>query len=154
MPAEFEDVLRFWLDRGVDGFRVDVAHGLFKEASLRDQVFAPPPAAGSDQVNTESSMVARELNDEPMWDQPEVHEVYRAWHRVLDEAGPDRMAVAEAWTQTPESMAAFVRPDELDQAFNFAWLLTDWSAGGFADVVTSTLAAVEPVGAGSGCDRR
>ena len=82
-----------------------------------------------------------------MWDQPEVHDVYRAWHRVLDEAGPDRMAVAEAWTQTPESMAAFVRPDELDQAFNFAWLLADWSAEAFAEVITDTLAAVEPVGA-------
>ena len=69
------------------------------------------------------------------------------WHRVLDEAGPDRMAVAEAWTQTPESMAAFVRPDELDQAFNFAWLLADWSAEAFATVITDTLAAVEPVGA-------
>jgi alpha-glucosidase len=57
------------------------------------------------------------------------------------------MAVAEAWTQTPESMAAFVRPDELDQAFNFAWLLTDWSAEAFGRVITDTLAAVEPVGA-------
>ncbi len=147
VPAMFEDVLRFWLDRGVDGFRVDVAHGLFKEASLRDQVLAEGAAPSSGQVNTDHSMVSREVSDEPMWDQPEVHDVYRSWHRVLDEAGPDRMAVAEAWTQTPESMAAFVRPDELDQAFNFAWLLTDWSAGGFADVVTSTLAAVEPVGA-------
>ena len=73
--------------------------------------------------------------------------VYRAWHKVLDEAGPDRMAVAEAWTQTPESTAAFVRPDELDQAFNFAWLLADWSAEAFAEVITSTFEAVEPVGA-------
>ena len=143
----FEDVLRFWLDRGVDGFRVDVAHGLFKEASLRDQVVAEGGRASSGQVNTDHSMVSRDLKDEPMWDQPEVHDVYRAWHRVLDEAGPDRMAVAEAWTQTPESMAAFVRPDELDQAFNFAWLLTDWSAEAFATVITDTLAAVEPVGA-------
>ena len=147
VPAMFEDVLRFWLDRGVDGFRVDVAHGLFKEASLRDQVLAEGAAPSSGQVNTDHSMVSREVSDEPMWDQPEVHDVYRSWHRILDEAGPDRMAVAEAWTQTPESMAAFVRPDELDQAFNFAWLLTDWSAQAFAEVVTSTLAAVEPVGA-------
>ncbi|MFC7361079.1 glycoside hydrolase family 13 protein [Nocardioides astragali] len=147
VPAMFEDVLRFWLDRGVDGFRVDVAHGLFKEAGLRDQVLAEGAAASSGQVNTDHSMVSRELKDEPMWDQPEVHDVYRSWHRLLDEAGPDRMAVAEAWTQTPESMAAFVRPDELDQAFNFAWLLTDWSAEAFADVITSTLAAVAPVGA-------
>ena len=132
VPAMFEDVLRFWLDRGVDGFRVDVAHGLFKEASLRDQVVDEGDRASSGQVNTDHSMVSLDLKDEPMWDQPEVHDVYRSWHRILDEAGPDRMAVAEAWTQTPESMAAFVRPDELDQAFNFAWLLADWSAEAFA----------------------
>ncbi len=147
VPAMFEEVLRFWLDRGVDGFRVDVAHGLFKEASLRDQVLPEGVAASSGQVNTDSSMVSREFADEPMWDQPEVHDVYRSWHRILDEAGPDRMAVAEAWTQSPESMAAFVRPDELDQAFNFAWLLAEWSSTSFAEVITSTMAAVEPVGA-------
>ena len=143
VPEMFEDVLRFWLDRGVDGFRVDVAHGLFKEATLRDQVV---PEGGSP-ASDAGAMVERSLTDEPMWDQPEVHGVYRAWHKVLDEAGPDRMAVAEAWTQTPESMARFVRPDELDQAFNFAWLLAEWSAEAFADVITATLAAVEPVGA-------
>ena len=142
----FEDVLRFWLDRGVDGFRVDVAHGLFKEASLRDQVLTEGTTATSGQVNTDHSMVSRDLKDEPMWDQPEVHDVYRRWSKVLDEYGEDRMAVAEAWTQTPASMAAFVRPGELDQAFNFAWLLADWSAEAFADVITGTLAAVEPVG--------
>ena len=142
----FEDVLRFWLDRGVDGFRVDVAHGLFKEASLRDQVVTEGASATSGQVNTDHSMVSRDLKDEPMWDQPEVHDVYRRWSKVLDEYGADRMAVAEAWTQTPASMAAFVRPGELDQAFNFAWLLADWSAEAFADVITGTLAAVEPVG--------
>ncbi|NPD03880.1 glycoside hydrolase family 13 protein [Nocardioides sp. zg-1308] len=147
VPAMFEGVLRFWLDRGVDGFRVDVAHGLFKEASLRDQVVAEGATASSGQVNTDHSMVARELKDEPMWDQPEVHDVYRSWHDILDEVGPDRMAVAEAWTQTPESTVAFTRPDELDQAFNFAWLLADWSAAAFSEVVTSTLEAVKPVGA-------
>ena len=147
VPAMFEDVLRFWLDRGVDGFRVDVAHGLFKVESLRDQVVDEGGTASSGQVTAEHSMVSLELKDEPMWDQPEVHEVYRSWNRILDEAGPARMAVAEAWTQSPESMAAFVRPDELDQAFNFAWLLADWSAKAFAEVIISTLAAVEPVGA-------
>ncbi len=147
VPAMFEDVLRFWLDRGVDGFRVDVAHGLFKEASLRDQVVSEGATASSGQVNTDHSMVSRELKDEPMWDQPEVHDVYRAWHQVLDEAGPDRMAVAEAWTQTPASTVAFIRPDELDQAFNFAWLLADWSAADFSEVITSTLESVATVGA-------
>ena len=53
---------------------------------------------------------------------------------MLAEYDGDRMAVAEAWTQTPESMARYVRPDELHQAFNFAWLLAPWSAAAFADV--------------------
>ena len=143
----FEDVLRFWLDKGVDGFRVDVAHGLFKEASLRDQVLADDEEPGSAHGGAEHEMVERDARDEPMWDQPEVHEVYRSWHKILDEYGPDRMAVAEAWTSTVESMAAFVRPDELDQTFNFAWLLAEWSAETFAEVITDTLASMEPAGA-------
>jgi alpha-glucosidase len=92
-------------------------------------------------------MIERGPGDEPMWDQPEVHDVYRRWHRVLAEYDGDRMAVAEAWTSTPESMARYVRPDELSQAFNFSWLLARWSARAFAKVITGTLAAVEPVGA-------
>ena len=140
----FEDVLRFWLDRGVDGFRIDVAHGLYKEASLRDQR-KPDPAAlkrMKQRKKAAESMVERVLNDEPMWDQPEVHEVYRRWRKVLDSYPGDRMAVAEAWTQTPESMALFIRPDELHQAFNFGWLGTPWSAAEFADVITRSIAAV------------
>ena len=139
----FEEVLTFWLDRGVDGFRVDVAHGLFKEESLRDQVI------DEDRPTTQlpSAMVERRLKDEPMWDQPEVHEVYRRWRQILDKYDGDRMDVAEAWTQTPESLARFVRPDEMDQSFNFAWLLADWSALAFAEVITGTFAALEPVGA-------
>ncbi|PUA82530.1 glycoside hydrolase family 13 protein [Nocardioides currus] len=139
----FEEVLRFWLDRAVDGFRIDVAHGLYKEASLRDQVVEADGAPASDA----GEMIERSVTDEPMWDQPEVHDVYRRWAKVLDEYGEDRMAVAEAWTQTVESMARFVRPDELDQAFNFAWLLADWSAEAFGQVITDTLAAAEIVGA-------
>jgi alpha-glucosidase len=151
VPAMFEEVLRFWLDRGVDGFRIDVAHGLFKVASLRDQ---RGPArggggAGGDLPSDreERSMVERGARDEPMWDQPEVHEVYRSWRRILEEYAGHRMAVAEAWTQTPESMARYVRPDELHQAFNFAWLLAPWSASAFAEVVRGTLEAVGLVGA-------
>ena len=136
----FEDILRFWLDRGVDGFRVDVAHGLFKEESLRDQDIDDARPASDAQ-----EMVQRQLTDEPMWDQPEVHDVYRRWAKILDEYGEDRMAVAEAWTQTPESLARFVRPDELDQAFNFAWLLAPWSATSFAEVITATLEAAASV---------
>ncbi len=134
----FVDVLRFWLDRGVDGFRVDVAHGLVKEASLRDQVVSQADESGT-------SMVERAAADEPMWDQPEVHEVYRRWHRVLSDYPGDRVLVAEAWTQTPESMARFVRADEMHQSFNFAWLLAPWSAAAFAEVIQGTITALDDV---------
>src|SRR4029079_15203099 len=85
--------------------------------------------------------------DEPMWDQPEVHDIYRTWRRVVERYDGDRMIVGEAWTQTPESMARYIRPDELHQTFNFAWLLAPWSASAFADVIRGTLAAVGLVGA-------
>jgi alpha-glucosidase len=145
--AMFEDVLRFWLDRGVDGFRVDVAHGLLKEKSLRDQRGRVHGGTDLPADRADRSMVERREVDEPMWDQPEVHDVYRSWRRVLEAYDGDRMAVAEAWTQTPESMARYVRPDELHQTFNFAWLLAPWSAAAFADVIRGTFAAVGLVGA-------
>ncbi len=144
----FVEVLRFWLDRGVDGFRVDVAHGLLKESTLRDQVVTPEEAAS----NRDLAMVDQVIADEPMWDQPEVHEVYRRWRRVLEEydgdgGGSARMGVAEAWARTPDAVAAYVRPDELHQAFNFDWVLAPWSAETYADVVERTLGATGAVGA-------
>ncbi len=146
VPAMFEDVLRFWLDRGVDGFRVDVAHSLYKESVLRDQVKEHEDDGkkhAASAVAGEGGMVEWNQKDEPMWDQPEVHDVYRSWRKILDSYEPTRMSVAEAWTQTPESTARYVRPDELHQAFNFAWLLAPWSATAFRDVVTNTLDALE-----------
>jgi alpha-glucosidase len=123
---EFESILRFWLDRGVDGFRVDVAHGLYTPVEMAD---------------------LKPGETFPMWDQPEVHDVYRRWRRILDEYDGDRMAVAEAWTDTPESMARYVRPDELQQAFNFHWLQAPWSAEAFRGVVEDSLHAVGLAGA-------
>ncbi|MEP7089290.1 MAG: alpha-amylase family glycosyl hydrolase [Nocardioidaceae bacterium] len=120
---EFESILRFWLDRGVDGFRIDVAHGLYKPFDLT-------PRGRGDRA------------PHPMWDQPEVHEVYRRWHKVLAEYPGDRMAVAEAWSGSPESMARYIRPDELQQTFNFSWLQADWSAAAFRRVVLDTFEAV------------
>lgn len=137
----FEDVLRFWLDRGVDGFRIDVAHGLLKEESLRDQVVPE----GTDPSSEAKAMIELSLTDEPMWDQPEVHDVYRRWRRVLEEYPGDRILVAEAWTQTAVSLARYVRPDEMHQAFNFAWLLAPWSAKAFAEVVVGTLEELSDV---------
>jgi alpha-glucosidase len=77
-----------------------------------------------------------------MWDQPEVHEVYRRWHKVLAEYDGDRMAVAEACSGTPESMARYIRSDELQQTFNFTWLEAPWSAAAFRKVVVDTFDAV------------
>jgi alpha-glucosidase len=77
-----------------------------------------------------------------MWDQPEVHEVYRRWRKVLGDYDGDRMAVAEAWAGSPEAMARYIRPDELQQTFNFEWLQADWSAAAFHDVVVDTFDAV------------
>jgi alpha-glucosidase len=140
--ALFDDVLRFWLDRGVDGFRVDVAHGLIKEPTLRDQVISAEERA----ANEDAEMVERRVADEPMWDQPGVHDIYRRWHRILEDYDGDRMSVAEAWTQTSEALARYVRSDELHQAFNFHWLVADWSAADLGRVVTETLDALGEVG--------
>ncbi|WP_082748514.1 glycoside hydrolase family 13 protein [Nocardioides jensenii] len=140
----FDEVLRFWLDRGVDGFRVDVTHGLFKEATLPDQRLTPAERAARESAQI---MVHEHTEHTPMWDQPEVHEVYRRWRTILDSYDGDRMAVGEAWTKDAESMARYIRPDELHQSFNFHWLSAPWSADAFAKVIADTLAAVRPVAA-------
>ncbi|HEX5595110.1 MAG TPA: alpha-amylase family glycosyl hydrolase, partial [Micromonosporaceae bacterium] len=110
--AEFRDILRFWLDRGVDGFRVDVAHGLVKQADLADWHYPQEPLSGE----------GVEGRRPPMWDQDGVHEIYRDWRRVIDSYPGDRILVAEAWVQPAERLAAYVRPDEMHQAFNFEYL--------------------------------
>ena len=134
----FRDILRFWLDRGVDGFRVDVAHGLVKAEGLPDYV--PPIDAGS---------MGGDEPDVPYWGEEGVHEVYRDWRRVLAEYDGDRALVAEAWVPTIEMTALWVRPDEMHQAFNFAYLETQWDADELRDVITASLAAFAAVGAPS-----
>ncbi len=124
---EFDSILRFWLDRGADGFRIDVAHGLIKHKDLPDRA-----RGGSFHVA-------------PFWDQPEVHSIYRRWHRVLAEYDGDRMAIAEAWADDEAKMAQYLRSDELQQAFNFHWLEAPWSAAAFRRVIERTFAAVDPV---------
>jgi alpha-glucosidase len=147
VPEMFEGVLNFWLTRGVDGFRIDVAHGLYKESGLPDQRISDEDRARANQALENESMVVRRPAHEPMWDQPEVHEIYRSWRRILDSWPGDRMAVGEAWTSDAVSLARYVRPDELSQSFNFHWLTAPWSAEAFREVITETLSAVESVGA-------
>ncbi|MFT8394493.1 glycoside hydrolase family 13 protein [Propionibacterium sp.] len=130
--AEFKDVLRFWLSRGVDGFRIDVAHGLIKEKGLPDNL-------------QDTSQDATPTG--PMWNQPGVHEIYRGWHRVLREFGNDPMLVAEAWVSDPSALAFYVRSDEMQQAFNFNFLLAGWDASEMRRQIDQTRAANAVVGA-------
>lgn len=156
----FHDVLRFWLDRGADGFRVDVAHALVKAQGLPDwtertgmlgsheeALVAGPPAT------------LREKNEYfdngPMWDQPGVHDVYRGWRKVLESYNPegdpqrDRILCAEAWVDSTERVAAYVRSDEMHQAFNFRFLECPWRAADLREVITESLRAGNEVGAPS-----
>ncbi|MGB1101768.1 MAG: alpha-amylase family glycosyl hydrolase, partial [Pontimonas sp.] len=130
----FRGVLRFWLDRGVDGFRVDVAHGLVKEKGLPDKKLVANPPLG---------------DRGPHWDQDGVHEVYRDWRKVLDEYGPDRMLCAEAWVLPLSKMAWYVREDEMNQAFNFGYLATQWDASSLRRVINESMDAFGGVGAPS-----
>ncbi|GLZ28907.1 alpha-glucosidase [Lentzea sp. NBRC 105346] len=134
--AEFESIIRWWLDRGVDGFRIDVAHGLVKDPALpdlgadREDIAEPPRRA-----------------DHPHWDREGVHEVYRSWRAISDSYAGERVFVAEAWVAKPERLANYVRPGELHTAFNFDFLRCSWHAGRLRAVIDSSLHALGAVGA-------
>ena len=138
---EFRRILRFWLDRGVDGFRVDVAHGLMKKEGLPDIA----DAAGSD--NIADALMSPE--DVPYWAQPAVHEVYRDWHQVLAQYEGDRVLCAEAWVEPLSKAALWVRSDEMHQAFNFSYLSTPWNAAKLRAVIDESIDAFTGVGAPS-----
>ena len=135
---EFRRILRFWLDRGVDGFRVDVAHGLVKADGLPD--YTPPDDAAS---------MGGEEENVPYWGQAGVHDVYRDWHRILAEYPGDRVLAAEAWLPDADKTALWVRPDEMHQAFNFPYLQTEWDAATLRVVIDDSLRAFAAVGAPS-----
>ncbi|CAB4712477.1 unannotated protein [freshwater metagenome] len=132
--AHFEDVLKFWLDRGVDGFRIDVAHGMFKEAGLPD--IKKDPAA--QMLGTEHK---------PFWDQEGVHDIYRSWRKIFDSYPGDRMAVAEAWVSPASRIARYVRHDELQNSFNFEMLTTLWKADQIKKKIDHSIDALSDVGA-------
>ncbi|MBH5334520.1 glycoside hydrolase family 13 protein [Streptomyces pactum] len=131
---EFDAVLRFWLDLGVDGFRIDVAHGMVKAPGL-------PDVGHLEQARL---IGAQRL---PFFDQDGVHAIHRAWRRLLDSYPGERIGVAEAWAPSPERLALYVRPDELHQAFNFQFLRCPWDAARMRQVIDSSLAATASVGA-------
>jgi len=127
--AEFRRILRFWLDRGLDGFRIDVAHGLVKQDDLPDIGSDPDPL------------------DLPNFDRPEVHDVWREWRKVVDDYPAGRVLVGEVWVASAEALARYLRPDELHSAFNFDFLRCSWDARQIRRVIDDTLAAHAPVGA-------
>lgn len=146
--AEFEQVLRFWLDRGVDGFRIDVAHGMVKAPGLPDWAGTSAIMTGEHEGTDSSEDGATGAgNRGPMWDQDGVHDIYRSWRAVLDEYDGDRAMVAEAWVDPLPRLAQYLRPDEVHTAFNFAFLSARWSAVGLRDVITESLQAMDAVGA-------
>jgi alpha-glucosidase len=146
---QFRGILRFWLDRGVDGFRVDVAHGMIKAAGLPDYT---PPAQGGSMGGSGATLepgISSEPPTAPYWAQDGVHEIYREWHEVLEEYDNDRVLCAEAWVEPLEKLARWVRPDEMQQAFNFEYLETPWSAAELRSVVDHSISAFATVGAPS-----
>jgi alpha-glucosidase len=133
--ADFEKTLRFWFDRGVDGFRIDVAHGLVKAAGLPD-VGEDVWALGGEQPE-----------NHPHWDLDGVHEIYQAWREVADSYPEHRVFVAEAWVSGPGRLARYLRPDELHTAFNFDFLCAPWQADSMRETIDATLVSHREVGA-------
>jgi alpha-glucosidase len=133
----FDGILQFWLDRGVDGFRVDVAHGMIKAPGLPDV-----------EVCTDDTAMAS--TSMPYWDRDGVHEIYRRWRRILDSYSTDadtRIMVAEAWVQPIDRIARYVRPDEHHQAFNFSFLDTRWDAAALREVISESYRVNDAVNA-------
>ena len=135
----FIEILKFWLDRGVDGFRVDVAHGLSKAPGLpdfrRDEKYWNTPP--------------EERIDNPYFGHDGVHEIYREWNKVLAEYPGERILCAEAFVEPLTKMAVWVRPDEMQQAFNFPFLVTRWNGEQMRQVIKDSISAFGEVGAPS-----
>lgn len=126
--ADFLTTLRFWSDRGVDGFRVDVAHGLAKD--LAEDAEELPTQAELDAMPKDGS--------HPLWDRDDVHDIYAEWRAVFEEYTPARTAVAEAWVDTPRR-PRYASAEGLGQAFNFDLLQADFDAADFRRIITENL---------------
>ena len=138
--SDFCDILRFWLDRGAAGFRVDVAHGLAKDPALPDIDYAPvDPELDSDQ----DRVTAR--SEHPHWDRDAVHDIIREWRAVLDEY-PGSMMVAEAWVADWSRLARYLRDDEFHQVFDFDFLESDWDAARLREAIDESLVGARSVG--------
>ncbi|SDR88452.1 alpha-glucosidase [Friedmanniella luteola] len=132
---DFLTTLRFWADRGVDGYRVDVAHALAKDLS---EPLRSKPTLEDEGVPLDGT--------DPLYDRDEVHEIYAEWRReVFDRYDPPRTAVAEAFAPS-ERRALYARPTELGQAFNFDLLKADFGAEDFRTVIDFCLGEAERAG--------
>ena len=142
----FDGVLRFWLDRGVAGFRIDVAHGMKKRKGLPDTKKSSTEMGGA---KPESEMTIAELEEQnPFWGQPEVHEINKRWRKILDEYD-DRVMCGEAWIMPLERMASWVGPGEYHQTFNFGYMFADWKKEAQRKSINESLEAFGKVGAPS-----
>jgi alpha-glucosidase len=144
--ADFEATLRFWFDRGVDGFRIDVAHSLFKADGLPDVGDVIYPHG---RVEIDGESVQPPYVEHPFWDRDELHDVYREWREIADSYDPPRIFVAEAWVSTKGRLPRYVRPDELNTTFNFEYLVTPWTAQEMRRTIDETLTDFDEVGAPS-----
>jgi alpha-glucosidase len=137
---DFLTTLRFWSDRGVDGFRVDVAHGLAKNLA---EPLEPLPVGRHPAAEWPGGP-----GTHPLWDRDEVHDIYVEWRQVFNEYDPPRAGVAEAWVH-PSRRPRYASPSGLGQAFNFDLLEANWTAGEFRRVITDALADADRDGAPS-----
>ena len=137
---EFDSILRFWFDRGIDGFRIDVADSMSKDSTL--------PEVDEPRV---PGQPANKYPAHPHWDRDEVHDIHRRWRRIADEyseqPGGARTFVAEAWVSPPARLARYLRPDELHCAFNFDALKAPWDARSQRRVIDNSTEAIWEVGA-------
>jgi alpha-glucosidase len=136
---EFEDILRFWLDRGVDGFRVDQPHAMGKEPGLPDHPYVDEAGAGF--------IEGRE--NPPMWFQDSVHDIFRSWRKILESYPGDRAMCGEAYVLPLSFMALWVRPDEFHQTFNFRFLDAGWDKEKLVSAINESFEAFDNVGAPS-----
>jgi alpha-glucosidase len=133
VQESFDEILRFWLDRGVDGFRIDVAHALFKAQDLPEMVEPEPRPPFGDWL---SALM-----------QPELHPLYRRWRRIADEYPGDRMYVSEITVENQETIASYVAPDQLHLSFDFTLLHSDWDAATMRGTIDRVLTTLGSVGA-------
>jgi alpha-glucosidase len=129
--AEFDNILRFWFDRGVAGFRIDVAHMVIKDRELRDN----PPATEDDPI-LEQMRGQRPVYNE---NRPEVHDVHRRLRAIADSYNPPRMLVGETFMAKIDDVIPFYGTgDELNLAFNIPFLQLPLEAAALRAVIERT----------------